>query len=228
MGRRIVSLTLDNVDALPQPCRSCVFWETGARTADSSLKNDWVSAVLLEWGSCGRLVYVDGQVAGFALYAPPEYVPPTTPLAAGSVGGDAALLTTVRILPEYSGGGLGRVLVQAVVKDLMSRRKVRALEAFGDAQGHEGRCLVPARFLTAVGFKTVQPHPRYPRLRLDLRSVVTWRGEMETAVERWLDAIRPDKQAGRPAGVRPRSDASVEPATPTPPGLPPGPALPPA
>ena len=228
MGRRIVSLTLDNVDSLPQPCRSCVFWESGARTPEPSLKDDWVTAVLLEWGSCGRVVYVDGQVAGFALYAPPRYVQRTTPLAAGSVSDDAALLSTVRILPEYTGGGLGRVLVQAVVKDLMGRRVVRALEAFGDAQGHENRCLVPARFLTAVGFKTVQPHPRYPRLRLDLRSVVTWRGEMETAVERWLGAIRPDKQAGRPVGVRPREDAGSEPTPQGAPRLPPGPALPPA
>lgn len=226
MGRRIVSLTLDNVDALPEPCRSCVFWESGPCPPDPALKDDWVTAVLLEWGSCGRLVYVDGQVAGFALYAPPEYVDSAAPLALGRVSDDAVQLATVRILPAYTGGGLGRVLVQAVVKDLMGRKGVRALEAFGDAQGHENRCLVPARFLTAVGFKTVQPHPRYPRLRLELGSVVKWRGEMETALERWLGAIRPDKPHARPIGVRPRDEVPVE--RPAGRRLPPGPAVPPA
>ncbi|MYR21926.1 GNAT family N-acetyltransferase, partial [Streptomyces sp. SID6137] len=27
MGRRLVPLTLDNLQDLPQRCRSCVFWE---------------------------------------------------------------------------------------------------------------------------------------------------------------------------------------------------------
>ena len=44
--------------------------------------------------------------------------------------------------------------------------------------------MVPAQFLTAVGFKTVQPHPRYPLLRMELRSVLRWRGDVEVALER--------------------------------------------
>lgn len=204
MGRRVGSVTLDNVDALPMPCRECVFWEVGSRRFDAAAKDDWISSVLLDWGSCGRLIYVDGEVAGFALYAPPEYVAMTSAVGGSTVSDDAVLLTTVRILPEYAAAGLGRVLIQSVVKDLMGRRGVRAIEAFGDAQGHENGCVVPARFLTAVGFKTVHPHPRYPRLRLDLRSVVKWRDEMETALERWLGAIRPEKKSG-PVGVSPRT-----------------------
>jgi hypothetical protein len=37
------------------------------------------------------------------------------------------------ILPEFGGGGLGRMLIQSVAKDL-SRRGVKAIEAFGDAK----------------------------------------------------------------------------------------------
>ena len=44
---------------------------------------------------------------------------------------------TARILPEYAASGLGRVLIQSVVKDLMARRGVKAIEAFADAHGHE-------------------------------------------------------------------------------------------
>jgi GNAT superfamily N-acetyltransferase len=203
MGRKLVSITLDNVAELPDPCRSCAFWEAGTRLPEPGLKDDWVSAVLLEWGSCGRLLYVDGNVAGFALYAPPACVAMTSPVGGSTVSDDAVLLMTARILPEYAAAGLGRVLIQSVVKDLMSRRGVRAIEAFADAQNHEHTCVIPAKFLTAVGFKTVHPHPRYPRLRLDLRSVLTWRGEVEVALERWLGAIRPEKKHG-PVGVAPR------------------------
>ncbi len=190
MGRKVVSLTRDNVTDLPAPCRSCTLWELGSHASGPATKDEWVSAVLLDWGSCGVLLYVDNVLAGFAVYAPPQYVEGAHAIVGTSVSPDAVMLMTARILPALQGGGLGRVLIQSVAKDLMGRRRVRGIEAFGDAQGHENGCVVPAQFLTAVGFKTVQPHPRYPRLRLDLRGVLTWRDDVELAVERWLGAIR--------------------------------------
>jgi GNAT superfamily N-acetyltransferase len=215
VGRKVVSLTRDNVADLPMPCRECTLWEVGSSTNSHVTKDEWVSAVLLDWGSCGRVVYVDDQVAGFAMYAPSEYVEGAHALVSASVSPDAVMLMTARILPAYQGGGLGRVLIQSVAKDLMGRRRIRGIEAFGDASGHENGCVVPAAFLTAVGFKTVQPHPRYPRLRLDLRGVLSWRDDVELAVERWLGAIRPGairpgaihpEQGAGTAGVAPRSD----------------------
>ena len=50
----------------------------------------------------------------------------------GPVSADAVLLTTLQVMPEFSGEGLGRMLVQAVAKDL-TRRGVKAIEVFGDA-----------------------------------------------------------------------------------------------
>ena len=46
-----------------------------------------VSSVLLEWGSCGKIAYVDGVPAGYMLFAPPQYVPrsiafPPSPVSA--------------------------------------------------------------------------------------------------------------------------------------------------
>lgn len=201
MGRKVVSLTRDNVADLPLPCRDCTLWEIGSQPNSLATKDEWVSAVLLDWGSCGQVLYVDDQVAGFAMYAPSEYVEGARSLVSASVSADAVMLMTARITPAFQGGGLGRVLIQSVAKDLMGRRRVRGIEAFGDAQGRENGCVVPAAFLTAVGFKTVQPHPRYPRLRLDLRGVLTWRDDVELAVERWLGAIRPG--VGRPGVIRP-------------------------
>ncbi len=216
MARKLVSVTLDNADELPMPCRACTLWELGdrnaasSRNATSSTKDDWLSAVLLDWGSCGRMLYVDGHVAGFALYAPPAYAVGTPALNVRSVSPDAVLLMTARILPQYAEAGLGRVLIQAVVKDALSRRGVKALEAFGDLQARRNleplseQCVLPADFLTAVGFKTVGRHPRYPRFRLELRSVLSWRDDMEGAWERWLGAIRPERAVG--VGVSSRTD----------------------
>jgi GNAT superfamily N-acetyltransferase len=199
VSRRLVSVTLDNLDDLPRRCRRCVFWEldpvTGERaveTGDPALEKEaWVSSTLLEWGSCGKIVYVDGAPAGFVLYAPPLYVPRSVAFPTSPVSADAVLLMTAHVLPEFAGGGLGRMLVQGVAKDL-TRRGVKAIEAFGDLKGEAGGCVVPADYLLSVGFKTVRPHHRFPRLRLELKSVLSWREDVEVALERLLGSMTPE------------------------------------
>jgi GNAT superfamily N-acetyltransferase len=138
VSRRLVNLTLDNLDDLPPRCRSCVFWEldpvSGERACDAGSaeleKEAWVSDTLLEWGSCGQLVYVDGVPAGYMLYAPPAYVPRSVAFPTSPVSSDAVLVMAARLMPEFRGGGLGRMLVQGAARDA-ARRGVRALEAFG-------------------------------------------------------------------------------------------------
>jgi GNAT superfamily N-acetyltransferase len=202
--RRVVPLTRDTLGTLPPRCRTCVFWELTpvagdrARTSGDPAreKEAWLSATLLDWGSCGRMVVMDGVTAAYAIFAPPVHVPRSASFATSPVAGDAVLLTTLYVLPAYRGTGLGRLLVQTVAKDLL-QRDVHAIEAFGELRPSEG-CLIPADFLLPVGFKTVRPHARHPRLRLDLRSTVTWREDVEGAIERLLGAITHPEGALRP------------------------------
>jgi GNAT superfamily N-acetyltransferase len=207
VSRRIANITLDNVDDLPVQCRRCVFWELDpvarARAEEAGdpafEKEAWLSATLLDWGSCGKLVYVDGAPAGFVLFAPPAFVPRSVAFPTSPVSPDAVLLMTSHIVEEFAGQGLGRMLVQTLAKDMM-RRGVRAIEAFGDVRGEAGRCVLPAGHLLAVGFKTVRPHPRWPRLRLELKSTVTWREDVEVALERLLGSMTPEGLL-RPVGT---------------------------
>jgi len=199
VSRRLVNVTLDNLDDLPRRCRRCVFCELdpvsrerAEETGDPALEKEaWISSALLEWGSCGKIVYVDGVPAGFVLYAPPLYVPRSVAFPTSPVSADAVLLMTAHVIPEFTGGGLARMLVQGVAKDL-TRRGVRAIEAFGDLKGEEGGCLVPADYLLSVGFKTVRPHHRFPRLRLELKSALSWREDVEVALERLLGSMTPE------------------------------------
>ncbi|MDL4773463.1 MULTISPECIES: GNAT family N-acetyltransferase [Thermomonosporaceae] len=199
MSRRLVNITLDNLDDLPHRCRRCVFWELDPVHRDRAVesgeprleKETWISSTLLEWGSCGKIAYVDDVPAGFVLFAPPLYVPQSAAFPTSPVSADAVLLMTGHILSEFSGGGLGRMLVQGVAKDL-TRRSVKAIEAFGDLKGEEGGCMVPADYLLSVGFKTVRPHHRYPRLRLELKSALSWREDVEVALERLLGSMSPE------------------------------------
>jgi GNAT superfamily N-acetyltransferase len=200
--RRLTSITLDNLDDLPHRCRSCVFWEldpvAGERACASGSadleKEAWLSDTLLEWGSCGYLMYVDNVPVGYVLYAPPPYVPRSAAFPTSPVSPDAVLLMTARLVPEFVGGGLGRTLVQAVARDV-SRRGIKAIEAFGriDGTGPEAsdrQCLLPADYLLSVGFKTLRPHPRTPRLRLDVKSTASWREDVEYALDRLLSSIQ--------------------------------------
>lgn len=204
MSRYLAPLTLDVLDDLPDPCRRCVFWELdpvardrAERAGDTAFEKEaWLSAVLLEWGSAGRIAYVDDVAAGYVTYAPPAFVPRSASFPTSPVSADAVLLMTSAVSPEFRGGGLARMLVQGAAKDL-TRRGVRAIEAFGrngpaDEPGHgrPGGCVVPADFLLSVGFKTVRQHRQYPRLRLELKTALSWREDVEQALERILAGVR--------------------------------------
>lgn len=211
----VAALTLDNLDELPKRCRRCVFWELSSHLAKQAAgygsvdleKEAWVSEVLLEWGSCGKIVYVRGVPAGYVIYAPPSAVPRAAEMPTGPVSADAVLLTTMQVMPEFSGEGLGRLLAQAVVRDL-TRRGVKAIEVFGEASpGTDPGCVIPAGFLRSVGFKTVRPHPRWPRLRMELRSAMTWKEDVEAALEQLLSTISIPLQATGISAIPERENA---------------------
>jgi GNAT superfamily N-acetyltransferase len=200
MSRKVVRMTLDHLAELDAPCRECVFWELdpvrrGRVDEPAAEKEAWMSAVLRDWGSCGRVVLVDDRAVGYALYAPPAYLPGAGGFPTAPVSSDAVLLSAVYVEPDARGGGLGRMLVQGMARDLIERGGIGAVEAFGDTRG-PGRpgarsCVNPVDFLTSVGFKTQRAHATTPRMRMDLRTTLTWREELEGALERLLGAVRP-------------------------------------
>jgi GNAT superfamily N-acetyltransferase len=201
--RRLAPLTRDSLDDLPSPCRSCTRWELDAvhrarveadrGPAAADAKAAWLSTTLLDWGSCGQVIRVDdsGGVAGYALYAPPAYLPGLAAYPTAPVSPDAVALAALRVEPQHAGHGLARMLVQGMAADL-ARRGVRAVEAVASMPGASvPECLIPADFLLAVGFTTVRAHPRTPRLRLDLRTTAVWRDDVvEAALDRLLGRRR--------------------------------------
>lgn len=219
MSRRLVNLTLDTLEDLPHRCRTCVFWELDPVAAERACllgdpgleKEAWVSQTLLEWGSCGKLAYVDGMPAGFVMYAPPSTVPRSMAFPTSPVSADAVLLMNAHVVPPFAGGGLGRMLVQGAARDL-TKRGIKAIEAFGDAKADEADegtgCVAPADFFLSVGFKTVRQHPRFPRLRLELRTALSWKSDVEYALEKLLGSMSPEALL-RP--VRPATRSALDP-----------------
>jgi ribosomal protein S18 acetylase RimI-like enzyme len=216
LSRRPVRLTVDHLVALEGHARSCLYWQldpvrrarlTPEEAAEE--KRDWLSTVLREWGACGHVLLDDGTPVALALYVPPAFAPGSAGLPTAPVTPDAIQLVSVWIDPTHRGGGLGRLLVRAAAKDLVEREFV-ALEAFGASRpgfwpvetrvlAHRdpdgGDCVLPAGFLSALGFRTQRAHPAYPRMRMELRSTLTWKDEVEQAIGALLGAVRPAKHA---------------------------------
>ncbi len=213
-GRDLLPLTVDRLGDLPQPCGGCTFWEStpaqvsapgGGGSAEpgpaTDPKRGWLTTVLLEWGSPGRVAYVDGEAVGYLTCAPAGFVPRALAFATAPAADDALLVATARLDDAHRGQGLGRALVQAAARDAV-RRGYRALEAFASTTG-QTPCMLPVEFLTEVGFQTVREHPSHPRLRLDLRTALAWREDVELAVERLFAPVR--GLGRRPVSSAPRT-----------------------
>lgn len=204
MGRRVAPLTLDLLDRLDpaeSPCRTCLTWaldpvrrsrvDPSGRT---EAKDGWVSELLREWGSCGRVVLLEDDPVGVVLYAPPGLVPGAASVPTAPASPDAVLVTCVWVHPGQRGRGLGRLLVQGMARDLVARGGApRAIEAFARSGPGAPECVVPVDFWLRTGFRTHRAHPVVPRVRMDLRSTVTWMEEVEAALERLVGVVRPPR-----------------------------------
>lgn len=205
MSRRTAPLQVEHLAALPAEERECLFWQVGpveraALDAEerAAEKAAWLRTVLHEWGTCGRVALVEGRPVGYAVYAPAAWLPGAHTLPTSPCSPDAVLLATVWVDPAWRRGGLGRLLVQGVARDLVERGH-GALEAYGDTRGRTHGCVLPAEFLGAVGFGAQRPHPTTPRMRMELRSAISWKDEVEQVLDRLWGVVRPVRaKAARP------------------------------
>lgn len=198
MARRVTRLTPDHLALLDPPEAVRLRWKRDA-VALGRIEAEqhpaevlvWVSEVLREWGSCGRVVLWDDRLVGVATYAPPSFLPGLGEVPTAPPSPDAVVLADLYVIPEARGAGVGRMLVQGAARDLL-QRDVRALETFG--QVRPGDDHLPVDFLGAVGFRTHRPHVTTPRMRIDLRGTRSWRSEVELALEKLVGVVLPGQR----------------------------------
>jgi GNAT superfamily N-acetyltransferase len=185
-------LTGDAVERLPGPCRTCLFWERGApapvtggngHTDATALtrKQAWVSAQVQQGRPPGRLVLVEDRPAGFATFAPARELATPGPLAPRP-SGDALQLATIWVAPDLRGQGLGRLLLQAAIREAI-RLDLEAVEVYADRRWRERGCVLPATWLLREGFEVHREAPRIPLLRLETKRTARWAESLEAALE---------------------------------------------
>jgi len=191
MARRLKPLLADHLDRLPCECEGCVFWESvapldircGARCDLAELKV-WHERVTSEWGECGRVAIDDGEILGFIKYAPAMYVPQAMNLPARPSADTGVLLSCIHIRDDARRHGLGRVLLFSALKDIAHRGE-RHVWAYGYSRREDMHNvpMVGVEFLLRHGFVVETPHPLYPLLRMDVRSLVSWTENLETMLQ---------------------------------------------
>jgi GNAT superfamily N-acetyltransferase len=200
MARRIKPLTVERVGELPEPCGSCALWDASGPGApecgpasDRDVLEAWITRVRSAWGECGQIVYEGGEPLGFVKYAPAGFFPRAAGMPSGAPDTDAVLIACLHVLADVRDVGLGKVLLQAALRDLVSRKE-KVVEAYAAAGAidRERSPLMSVEFLMSQGFRVVRPHPLYPLMRLELKSLVSWTENLEAV----LDAIQLPRRLG--------------------------------
>ncbi len=210
IGRRIADLDLKTLHEIPHRCRGCVFWELSpldraiAVEADPEFEKEvWASTLCLHHGNAGKVAFIEDRLVGYALAGPPTEFPRSESFPA-RVSKDAWFLATAFVLPDMWGRGVGKALIQAVLKDAKERGK-RALECFADRAWSQPDCILPAPFCESVGFRVRRDHVRFPLMRIDVRSLGKLTASAAEAVEEFLRSVTIPTPAPGAARSVPRS-----------------------
>jgi hypothetical protein len=126
------------------------------------------------------------------MYAPPGYVPRSIAFPTSPVSADAVLLMTGHVHPDFAGRRLGPAAAAGRRQGPDPPRACgRSRRSATSSGSRRPACCRPSTCARS-GFKTVRPHHRFPRLRLELKSAVSWREDVEVALERLLGSMSPD------------------------------------
>ena len=185
MKIKIVNLTEENLkdapgwESPPFSCKYCIYWEFPEECIDPAKeKKEEILEKKLKWlrnsrkvfGNCGKLVYVDKKVVGYAQYAPPVLLP-TSGSYPSCPSKDAVLISCLFIAEDkVRGQGLGNKLLQHIIDDLKGRG-IKAIETFarkGNAENPSG----PVEFYLRNGFRIYKDDKEFPLMRLDFMSGV--------------------------------------------------------
>jgi GNAT superfamily N-acetyltransferase len=175
----VKSITRENLDDIPEPCRSCVYSEfpedsEKAKLLKSELigkKKEWFLQTLREFGNCGKIVYCNNSAVGYAQYAPITYLPnieSCKPKLVGRLEGGTVFLSCLYITQRaLRGRGIGIKLLESIILDL-KKRGFKAIETFAK-KGGSNNPSGPIELYSKKGFHIKdETNPGFPLVRLEL------------------------------------------------------------
>lgn len=195
--RRIEPVSCEHLKNLMLPCNECCYWEKSCsgselppcsglslcpEASEPVIDPDPVSSEQL----VGRILLEDDVPVGYGQIGAPRHFPRIWCLPSGPPSPDAYLLTCLYIAPESRGRGNGKYLLRHLLKELYKSRAATALEAFVVKQT-SGELF---DFYLSQGFRLFRDNPRYPLLRLEMRSLLGWQEGVSSVLEQLKRPLR--------------------------------------
>jgi len=181
----IEDITEANLNDIPTACQGCVYWEyptefdqakkentTAQRQAEfQQKKHDWFVKTKQEFGTCGKIVYYDGEPVAYAQYAHADFLPNVSSYNSAAVGKREQGVVFIACLyvsdKAMRGRGLGKALLKNVIEELRNR-EFKAIETFA-RRGNPENPSGPLEFYIRNGFIIKdKSNPEYPLVTLYL------------------------------------------------------------
>ena len=152
-------------DLLPE-CKGCLYWEAPGKFGEdiryehklpkdesTEIKRGWFNTTRGIMGSCGKIIYDDGNAVGYAQYARPHFLENATEYSRELFppSPEAILLSCLYVQTVHQGKGLGTRLLQAIIEDLR-QRGYKALETYS-RDDSPNNCSGPTTLYLENGFK---------------------------------------------------------------------------
>jgi len=179
---QISDINEGNLRDIPASCRGCVYWEfpkefekaaqeKKENQRDLALeekKREWFVKTLSEFGTCGKIVFSQDKVVGYAQYAPAQRLPQVGEYGSknlGKIEDGVVFLSCLYISDaEFRGTGIGGTLLEEIMEDLR-RRGFRAIETFACRSGSNNPS-GPMNFYIRHGFHVKdKQNPQFPLMR---------------------------------------------------------------
>ncbi len=139
----VVDISRENVSEIPNPCRTCLYWEDPTidesdkkRSEAENIRREakkaaWFHETFREFGGCGKILYVNNKPIGYAQYSTSARLPNIQAYSVKELGTEQEGVAFISCLyisdKKFRGIGLGRKLLEQVIADL-KQRGLKAVE----------------------------------------------------------------------------------------------------
>lgn len=168
---------------LPDPCPSCLWWQTTDSHGQEAHESDpvsrerrleWMETIESSWGTAGMVLQENASTLAAVQFAPARALPRASRLPAGPPPDEAVLIYCLRGRLDRSAFEPSRLLHRALSH--LRKRDVPEVFAFARPLGSRDLCglrnLCGLEFLQAHGFQVVRGGGDAFLMRLDLRGLV--------------------------------------------------------
>jgi len=181
----ILDITETTLADIPEPCKACIYWEfpddfDKANEQKSRLerrleferkKHEWFVNTIREFGTCGKIAYIEGRPVAYAQFAPPQRLPNTAHYESHSIGkleeGVIFLSCLYVADKELRGKGIGKTMLSSIIHNL-KKRGLKAVETFA-RKGNSDNPSGSLEFYIKNGFTIKdQTNVEFPLVRITL------------------------------------------------------------